>query len=102
AAQALELPTLAAANEVTLINTVPSAMTELVRLHAVPESVQVVNLAGEPLQNVLAQSIYQQKGIGQVLNLYGPSESTTYSTWTLVERGSTEAPTIGRPIANTQ
>src|SRR6185369_5326997 len=101
AAQALELPTLPTAGEVTLINTVPSAMTELVRLRAVPESVRVVNLAGEPLQNVLAQSVYQS-GIEQVLNLYGPSESTTYSTWTLVEQGSTEAPTIGRPIANTQ
>jgi amino acid adenylation domain-containing protein/FkbM family methyltransferase len=102
AAQALELPELPAAEEVTLINTVPSAMTELVRLHAVPESVRVVNLAGEPLQNVLAQSIYQQSGVEQVFNLYGPSEDTTYSTWTLVEKGSTEAPTIGRPIANTQ
>ncbi|HET6974042.1 MAG TPA: amino acid adenylation domain-containing protein [Pyrinomonadaceae bacterium] len=102
AAQALELPTLSAAEEVTLINTVPSAMTELVRLHAVPDSVRVVNLAGEPLPNALVQSIYQQAGIEQVLNLYGPSEDTTYSTWTLVEKGSTEAPTIGRPIANTQ
>jgi amino acid adenylation domain-containing protein/FkbM family methyltransferase len=102
AAQALELPTLPAADEVTLINTVPSAMTELVRLHAVPDSVRVVNLAGEPLPNALAQSIYEQENIEQVLNLYGPSEDTTYSTWTLVEKGSTEAPTIGRPIANTQ
>jgi amino acid adenylation domain-containing protein len=102
AAQALELPTLPAAGEVTLINTVPSAMTELVRLHAVPNSVRVVNLAGEPLQNALAQSIYRQEGVEQVLNLYGPSESTTYSTWTTVENGSAKAPSIGRPIANTQ
>jgi len=102
AAHALELPTLPAANEVTLINTVPSAMTELVRLKGVPESVRVVNLAGEPLQNVLVQSIYQHPRVEQVFNLYGPSEDTTYSTWTTVEKGSTEAPTIGRPIANTQ
>ena len=102
AAQALELPTLPAGGEVTLINTVPSAMTELVRLHAVPNSVRVVNLAGEPLQNALAQSIYRQTGVEQVLNLYGPSESTTYSTWTPVEKGSAKAPSIGRPIANTQ
>jgi amino acid adenylation domain-containing protein len=102
AAQALELPMLPAGGEVTLINTVPSAMTELVRLHAVPNSVRVVNLAGEPLQNALAQSIYQQAGVEQVLNLYGPSESTTYSTWAPVENGSTKAPSIGRPIANTQ
>ena len=33
---ALHLPTLPAAAEVTLINTVPSAMAELVRLDAIP------------------------------------------------------------------
>ncbi|HET8781192.1 MAG TPA: amino acid adenylation domain-containing protein [Pyrinomonadaceae bacterium] len=102
AANALELPSLTAAREVTLINTVPSAMTELVRLNALPESVRVVNLAGEPLQNVLVQSVYAHEQIEQVLNLYGPSEDTTYSTWTQIEKGSEEAPTIGRPVANTQ
>ncbi|MCP4654112.1 MAG: AMP-binding protein, partial [bacterium] len=40
AANALELPSLEAASEVTLINTVPSAMTELVRMAGVPDSVR--------------------------------------------------------------
>ena len=102
AAHALELPSLAAAREVTLINTVPSAMTELVRLNAVPDSVRAVNLAGEPLQNALAQLAYRQQSVEQVLNLYGPSEDTTYSTWALIEKGSSQSPTIGRPIAKTQ
>ncbi len=102
AVNALELPSLAAAREVTLINTVPSAMTELVRLNGVPSSVRVVNLAGEPLQNALVQSVYEYAHVEQVLNLYGPSEDTTYSTWTQIEKGSDEAPTIGRPVRNTQ
>jgi amino acid adenylation domain-containing protein/FkbM family methyltransferase len=102
AANALELPSLAAAREVTLINTVPSAMTELVRLNGVPGHVRVVNLAGEPLQNALVQSVYEYESVEQVLNLYGPSEDTTYSTWTRIEKGSEEAPSIGRPVANTQ
>jgi amino acid adenylation domain-containing protein/FkbM family methyltransferase len=102
AANALELPSVAAAREVTLINTVPSAMTELVRLKGVPASVRVVNLAGEPLQNALVQSVYEYEHVEQVLNLYGPSEDTTYSTWTRIEKGSEEAPTIGHPVANTQ
>ncbi len=99
---ALHLPTLPAAAEVTLINTVPSAMTELVRNQAVPDRVQVVNLAGEPLKNALVQQVYAQADVQRVLNLYGPSEDTTYSTFTLVENGATTEPTIGRPIANTQ
>src|SRR5205085_1961337 len=49
AANALQLPTLAAANEVHLVNTVPSAMAELVRQGAVPASVRTINLAGEAL-----------------------------------------------------
>ncbi len=36
-----------------------------------------------------------------VLNLYGPSEDTTYSTFEVVERGSRREPTIGRPISGT-
>jgi amino acid adenylation domain-containing protein len=98
----LELPELDAAGEVTLVNTVPSALTELLRMGGVPESVVTVNLAGEPLQNALAQRAYAEAGVEQVLNLYGPSEDTTYSTWALVEKGSTHSPTIGRPIANTE
>jgi amino acid adenylation domain-containing protein len=102
AGNALDLPTLESADEVTLINTVPSAMTELIRMGGVPESVRAVSLAGEPLQKVLAQRIYALENIGRVLNLYGPSEDTTYSTWASIEKGDAHAPTIGRPIANTQ
>jgi amino acid adenylation domain-containing protein len=102
ASNALELPALEARDEVTLVNTVPSAMAELVRMGGVPQSVTTVNLAGEPLQNVLARRVYALAGVEQLLNLYGPTEDTTYSTWALVERGGERAVTIGRPVANTQ
>jgi amino acid adenylation domain-containing protein len=102
AVNALELPNLEAAAEVTLINTVPSAMTELVHMGGVPDSVRVVNLAGEPLQKALVERIYELKNVDRVVNLYGPSEDTTYSTWAVIEKGDSREPTIGRPIANTQ
>jgi amino acid adenylation domain-containing protein len=98
AANALELPALPAADEVTLVNTVPSAMAELVRAGSLPPGVRTVNLAGEPLKGSLARAVYAQ-GVERVLNLYGPSEDTTYSTYEVVERGS--EPTIGRPVAGT-
>ena len=100
AENALHLPDLPARNEVTLINTVPSAMAELVRMGGVPESVQVVNLAGEALPDSLVEAIYAKTGTAKVFNLYGPTEDTTYSTYTLVPRGVPV--TIGVPIANTQ
>jgi amino acid adenylation domain-containing protein len=99
---ALHLPTISEKPEVTLINTVPSAIAELVRMDAIPASVKVVNLAGEALKNDLVQQIYQIDTVQQVFNLYGPSEDTTYSTFTLTRRGNGELVTIGHPIANTQ
>ncbi|MCA1636718.1 MAG: amino acid adenylation domain-containing protein, partial [Acidobacteria bacterium] len=97
---ALALPELEAAGDVRLINTVPSAIAELVRRRAVGPGVRTVNLAGEALHNSLAQELYATTRVGRVLNLYGPSEDTTYSTYALVERGATRAPAIGRPIGN--
>ena len=96
----LHLPTLPAKDEVTLINTVPSAMAELLRMGAVPASVKTVNLAGEALSDTLVEQIYATTHVDKVYNLYGPTETTTYSTYTLVRRGCPV--TIGRPIANTQ
>lgn len=99
---ALELPNLPAAEEVTLINTVPSAIAELIRTEGIPKTVRTVNLAGEPLPSQLVQQLYQQENIKEVYNLYGPSEDTTYSTFTLVEKTANNSPTIGKAIANTQ
>jgi len=97
---ALALPELDRTANVTLINSVPSAMAELVRIKGVPNTVRTVNLAGEPLSTALVNSIYELGMVERVNDLYGPSEDTTYSTWTL--RRANALPTIGRPIYNTQ
>ncbi|HEX6291105.1 MAG TPA: amino acid adenylation domain-containing protein [Herpetosiphonaceae bacterium] len=102
AENALHLPDLAAAQQVTLINTVPSAAAELVRISGIPASARTINLAGEPLPLHLAQQLYQQTPVHQVVNLYGPSETTTYSTWMRIPREIQSAPPIGRPLAQTQ
>ncbi|RKH58629.1 non-ribosomal peptide synthetase, partial [Corallococcus interemptor] len=86
--------------DITLINTVPSAMAQLVRLNAVPPSVRVINLAGEALPETLAKAVYAVPTVKKLYNLYGPSEDTTYSTWSLV--GRNEVPNIGRPLTNTR
>jgi amino acid adenylation domain-containing protein len=100
AKDALHLPALKAADEVRLVNTVPSAMAELIRMKGVPGSVRRVNLAGEPLPRALVQQLYESGGIEQVWNLYGPTEGTTYSTCALVGKDDAEEPRIGQPIAN--
>jgi amino acid adenylation domain-containing protein len=87
-------------DQVTLINTVPSAMIELLRIGDLPDSVRTVNLAGEPLQTELVNKIYAYGTVERVYDLYGPSETTTYSTFTLRTRDGQA--TIGRPISNTR
>ncbi|HYV12719.1 MAG TPA: amino acid adenylation domain-containing protein, partial [Pyrinomonadaceae bacterium] len=102
AENALQLPSLWCAEQVELINTVPSAMAELVRQGGVPGSVRTVNLAGEALSRKLVQDIYATGTVAQVINLYGPSEDTTYTTWEIVAEGAGEPVLIGRPLANTR
>ena len=99
ARNALQLPEMVAREEVTLINTVPTIMAELMRLGGLPDSVKTVNLAGEVLADALVEQIYATTRVEKVYNLYGPTE-TSYSTWTLVTRGSRV--TIGKPLANTR
>jgi amino acid adenylation domain-containing protein len=96
---ALALTHSAAAREVRLINTVPSAIAALLKEDAIPAGVKTVNLAGEPLRAELVDALYA-RGIERVYDLYGPSEDTTYSTYALRVAGGVE--TIGHPISNTR
>ncbi|MET0647985.1 MAG: amino acid adenylation domain-containing protein, partial [Pyrinomonadaceae bacterium] len=102
AENALALPALPAAADVTLVNTVPSVMAELLRAGSLPEGVRVVNLAGEPLPLPLAQRVWAEPGVTHLYNLYGPTEDTTYSTWAAVGNDDARAPVIGRPLPDTR
>ncbi|MET0396513.1 MAG: amino acid adenylation domain-containing protein [Longimicrobiaceae bacterium] len=94
----LDLPRVAE-EDVRLVVTVPGAVAELVRTGGIPGSVRAFNLAGEALPASLARELYALPHVERVLNLYGPTEDTVYSTWSVVERGA-ERVRIGRPVAN--
>ena len=102
AENALALPSLRAANQVTLLDAVPSAVAELVRIKGIPSSVRMVNLPGEPLSATLVQEVFEQDTVERAVNLYGPSEDTTFTTYALLTREDTLPPPIGRPLSNTQ
>jgi amino acid adenylation domain-containing protein len=95
AGNALELPWLPAASEVTLVNTVPSALAELVR-GGLPGSVHTINLGGELAPAALAEALLAVPGVERVYNIYGPSEDTVYSTLSRLAPGN--GVPIGRPI----
>lgn len=96
-----ELPDAPFADQITLINTVPTPMTELMRFGPLPVNAKTVCLAGEPLPPSLAAEILGTGTVTYLHNLYGPSEDTTYSTGTEIT-ASGERIHIGRPIANTR
>ncbi|WP_186032300.1 non-ribosomal peptide synthetase, partial [Burkholderia gladioli] len=87
---------------VTLINTVPSAIAQLLRADAIPRTVATVNLAGEALSAAIVDALYAREGIESVYNLYGPTEDTTYSTFVRCAAGASHRSVIGRPVSNTQ
>ncbi len=86
--------------DISLVNTVPSAMDALLKMQALPSSVKVVNLAGEALRGSLVNGLLEQYPQLAVCNLYGPSEDTTYSTYARFEQHLDDAPHIGKVIAN--
>ncbi|HZF12748.1 MAG TPA: amino acid adenylation domain-containing protein, partial [Thermoanaerobaculia bacterium] len=94
----LALAGLPAAAAVSLVNSVPSIVAELVRCAALPTSVRAVNLAGEALPRPLVDRLHELPWIEAVRNLYGPSEDTVYSTGQRLARGVGDRPTIGRPL----
>lgn len=96
---ALALATLPADANVRLVNSVPSVLATVLKSTELPASVQTVNLAGEPLKDDLVRRLYGTPTIQDVFDLYGPSETTTYSTFTRRVAGG--RPTIGQPLANT-
>jgi amino acid adenylation domain-containing protein len=105
AADALALADLPSRDEITLVNTVPSAAAALADQGGLPPRVRTVNLAGEPLRQRLVDALFDPASgaaaLERVRDLYGPSEDTTYSTGSLCPAGSGSEPTIGRPVDGT-
>jgi len=92
-----------AARQVCLVNTVPSALAALLRARALPPAVQAINVAGEPCTADLVRAVSDWSPSVALHNLYGPTETTTYSTGGQVNGpDAPPIPAIGRPIANTQ
>lgn len=85
----------------SLINTVPSAIDALVAANAIPNTVVTFNVAGEPLSQKRVNSIFLTSKVKAIYNLYGPSEDTTYSTFSKMENPVKRDPTIGKPISHT-
>ncbi|MFT5822557.1 MAG: amino acid adenylation domain-containing protein, partial [Crocinitomix sp.] len=65
------------------------------------QSLKTILLGGEPLTVSLAEGIYTNLAAVQIYNMYGPTETTIWSSVKKIEPGSNFIE-IGHPIANTQ
>ncbi|MEL6879049.1 MAG: amino acid adenylation domain-containing protein [Cyanobacteria bacterium J06607_10] len=101
---AISLTNLPENTPISLINTVPSVLSQLLNVGSLPKSVQTINLAGEAFPATLLKQLQNIPHIQKIYNLYGPSEDTTYSTCaSLHDTDCTDHRVpIGKPIANTQ
>ncbi|MBR8841993.1 AMP-binding protein, partial [Pseudoalteromonas sp. JC3] len=77
---------------ISLINTVPSGIDALLAAQRLPSSVLSVNLAGEPLAQTVVEKLFSGRELRRVVNLYGPSEDTTYSTYYEMTAAPEQAP----------
>jgi amino acid adenylation domain-containing protein len=84
---------------VRLASMVPTAAAELLRQGAIPPTIRTLALGGEPLPRALADALYAGTGVERILNLYGPTEDTTYSTCAHIPRDPGHPVTVGRPVS---
>ncbi|QDX31424.1 amino acid adenylation domain-containing protein [Dickeya poaceiphila] len=86
--------------DVSLVNTVPSAVEALLQAGAFPLQAQVALVAGEPFRQTLVDRLLSQAPLLRLLDLYGPTEDTVYSTCARRYAGGDE--TIGTPLPGTR
>jgi amino acid adenylation domain-containing protein len=91
------------AEEVRLVNTVPSAMLELLRIGGMPATARHVVLAGEPIRQALVDELYALGTVDAVWNAYGPTEDTVYATAARLAPSAegADAPPAGAPPIGT-
>ncbi|MGZ2359813.1 amino acid adenylation domain-containing protein [Streptomyces sp. 372A] len=80
--------------DVTMVCSVPSAARALIAAGALPRSTEVVGLGGEAVTGTLVDDLYDTGHVRAVVNLYGPTEDTTYSTYAVLQPQE-QPPAIG-------
>ncbi len=88
--------------QLDVVNTVPSVARALMEAHALPEGLPVLNLAGEELPRSLLEALRARLPGTRIVNLYGPTETTTYSTCAETTGECSRPVSIGHAIANTR
>ncbi|XP_055309885.1 uncharacterized protein LOC129573419 [Sitodiplosis mosellana] len=93
---------LSPSSNISMLSTVPSAVTIILNADSLPLSLCALHFIGEPLKANLIKRIFTHTQVTELCNLYGQTETSFFSTLHKFKRGDEVIETIGRPIANTQ
>ncbi|CAA9341840.1 MAG: Polyketide synthase modules and related proteins [uncultured Lysobacter sp.] len=97
----LALRDMASAQRVRTAIMVPSAMQALLASGGLPRDIRCVVLGGEALKRSLVEQLHALQPRPRVVNVYGPTEDTVYSTVSEVAVG-VRTVTIGKPVSNSR
>jgi amino acid adenylation domain-containing protein len=97
----LELLELPSADRVRTCIMVPSAMQALLAAGRPPEGIRCLVFGGEVLKRSLVDQLHALEPGPRVVNVYGPTEDTVYSTVKEVPAGMGTI-TIGKPVPNSR
>ncbi|MTI31771.1 amino acid adenylation domain-containing protein [Xanthovirga aplysinae] len=101
AKNALELTKLPAVNQVRTCVMVASAVQALLSTERLPKGIRCLVFGGEALKRSLVEQVYALAPDLRVLNAYGPTEDTVYSTIAEIPAG-TQVVTIGKSVPNSR
>ncbi|OPA80600.1 hypothetical protein BVG16_07745 [Paenibacillus selenitireducens] len=89
-------------NNIEILQTTPSLIRSLLsnEWRECYESLKLILLGGEKVDQTIAESIYKMTN-ASLINVYGPTETTIWSTCFLTEKAIKKNIPIGKPISNT-
>jgi len=101
AKNALDLTKLPASNQIKICVMVASSVQALLATEKLPKNLKCLVFGGEALKSSLVNQVYALRPDLRILNAYGPTEDTIYSTIAEVPLG-TKTITIGKSVPNSR
>jgi amino acid adenylation domain-containing protein len=83
----------------TLLQGVPTALRQLARAGAIPDTVIAINSGGETLTRDIADEIFGACAARCIHNHYGPTEASICTSISTIRRDDHGVPDIGTPVA---
>ncbi|MFG2651376.1 amino acid adenylation domain-containing protein [Streptomyces sp. NPDC048436] len=85
----------------TFLSSVPSAVATCVKERALPPGLRLITMGGDTIGGTLVRDIAAQCPQARIVAMYGPTETTTYMTWSEVGPATGDPVPLGRPFGGT-